>query len=92
MSEGDSSFNVFTCYFKESFTCFLNLNFSQVETPRAAYREKSNASGAHPVDSSWLLLAVPPHSPYIPSVLAVHVLLEPGFKLSQLVLGSVDHL
>lgn len=28
----------------------------------------------------------------VPSVLAVHVLLEPGFKLSQLVLGSVHHL
>ena len=28
----------------------------------------------------------------IPSVLAVHVLLEPSFELSQLVLGSVDHL
>ena len=43
--------------------------------------------------------AVDPHAAFglgtsftVPPVLAVHVLLEPSFELSQLVLGSVDHL
>lgn len=37
-------------------------------------------------------LKVLPSQDTVPSVLAVHVLLEPGFKLSQLVLGSINHL